>query len=92
MDYREYKHEEGDVVYADPPYLGTKGYHGLNFDHTAFYDWVRTRDYPVYFSEYSAPDDFVCIWQKGIPKKMAGGKSATQQATEKLFIHKNWTR
>lgn len=62
-DYRDYQHEEGDVVYADPPYCGFEGYIGTEpFDHVAFYDWLRTRDYPVYFSEYTAPEDFISIW------------------------------
>lgn len=90
VDYRNYKHEDGDVVYCDPPYQGTWKYDGREFDHAAFYEWVRTRDYPVYFSEYSAPDDFISIWQKDIPKKGAGGKSAHQKATEKVFVHNRW--
>ena len=89
-DYRDYQHEEGDVVYCDPPYKGTIGYDDRVFDHEAFYDWVRQQPYPIYFSEYSAPDDFVSVWQKGIPKKGAGGKSASQTAVENLFIHKKW--
>lgn len=92
VDYREYQHQEGDIVYCDPPYIGTKKYDGREFDHYAFYDWVRTRDFPVYFSEYNAPDDFACVWEKGISKKFAGGKSAGKRANEKLFIHEKWTR
>lgn len=70
-DYRDYEHREGDVVYCDPPYKGVQKYTGKTFDHEAFYDWVRTREYPVYFSEYSAPEDFVPIFQKQVPMKMA---------------------
>ena len=62
MDYRNYEHKEGDVVYCDPPYKGTGDYDNNTFDHDAFYEWVRSMDYPVYFSEYSAPDDFVSIF------------------------------
>ena len=62
LDYRNYEYKEGDVVYCDPPYKGTGGYDNNTFDHDAFYEWVRTMDYPVYFSEYSAPDDFVSIF------------------------------
>jgi len=62
FDYRDYQHEEGDVVYCDPPYAGTEKYDGNTFDHASFWEWVRTRDYPVYVSEYSAPDDFISIW------------------------------
>ena len=62
FDYRNYEYKEGDVVYCDPPYKGTGGYANNTFDHDAFYEWVRSRDYPVYFSEYSAQDDFVSIF------------------------------
>lgn len=76
FDYRDYQHEEGDVVYCDPPYAGVWKYDGREFNHEEFWDWVRTSDYPVYVSEYSSPDDFNSIWEKGIPKKGAGGKSS----------------
>lgn len=62
-DYKDYEHQEGDVVYCDPPYKGVQKYIGKTFDHEAFYDWVRTREYPIYFSEYSAPEDFVPVFQ-----------------------------
>lgn len=66
MDYTEYQHEDGDVVYCDPPYANTDA-RGCNtgiFDSDSFWKWVRTRDYPVYVSEYNAPEDFVSIWSK----------------------------
>lgn len=88
--YLDYKHEEGDVVYCDPPYIGTAKYGGRDFDHAEFWDWVRSRDYPVYVSEYTAPDDFISIWQKGIPKQMAGGKTSHNKAIEHLYIHRKW--
>ena len=66
MDYTDYEFREGDVVYCDPPYRNTAGYCHTkeHFDHGKFWDWVRTREYPVYVSEYSAPDDFVSIFEK----------------------------
>ena len=57
IDYRDYEHEEGDVVYCDIPYQNaidprvTKQY-GRKFDHGAFYAWAVSRPYPVYFSSY----------------------------------------
>lgn len=78
------------MVYCDPPYAGTEKYDGNTFDHASFWEWVRTRDYPVYVSEYNAPDDFACVWEKRVPKKMAGGRSAKQKATEHLYIHRKW--
>lgn len=89
-DYRDYLHEEGDVVYCDPPYAGVKGYDGREFNHEEFWEWVRTRDYPIYVSEYNAPDDFACIWQREVSRLCAGGKSAHQKAIEHLYIHSKW--
>ena len=92
MDYRNYEHKEGDVVYCDPPYKGTGDYDNNTFDHNAFYEWVRSMDYPVYFSEYSAPDDFVSIFNTQLMKIMSGGKSSHNKATEHLFIHKKFLK
>ena len=67
MDYRDYIWQEGDVVYCDPPYSSyqpSNPYSHFGFDINKFWEWVRTRDYPVYVSEYSAPDDFVSIFDK----------------------------
>lgn len=64
-DYRQYEHKEGDVVYCDVPYKDThQRYQTAKFDTDAFWEWARTRNYPVYVSEYKAPDDFACIWEK----------------------------
>ena len=66
MDYKDYEFREGDVVYCDPPYRNTRyyGHTKEKFDHDKFWEWARTRDYPVYVSEYSAPDDFMSIFEK----------------------------
>ena len=79
--YRDYTYTPGDVVYCDIPYSKTYcgGYSG--FDHSTFWDWART--IPCYVSEYTAPDDFECVWQKAIPVLMSTAK--TKKATEKLF-------
>ena len=59
---------EGHVVYLDPPYEGTKPYSGTKpFDHKHF--WATARAWRelgahVYVSEFSAPDDWTCIWEK----------------------------
>jgi DNA adenine methylase len=53
-------------VYCDPPYQSTKRYE-TDFDNNAFWEWVRETTPKVkalYVSEYEAPDDFKCIWQK----------------------------
>lgn len=60
--YQDYQHQTGDVVYCDPPYYGAAGY-GQAFDFQAFYDWVASRDFDVYFSSYDIPDKrFNEVW------------------------------
>lgn len=92
IDYKDYTWQEGDIVYCDPPYKNTRYYiHAGAFDHDAFYEWARTRDYPVYFSEYSAPDDFTCILEVtrgGINNPHGYAKNTTH--IDKLFIHNKW--
>lgn len=44
------------LVYCDPPYEGTAEYREGGFDSKKFYDWVMSRDYPVYISSYKISD------------------------------------
>lgn len=88
-DYREYVHEDGDVVYCDPPYADTNQYKAGDFDSAAFWEWVRTRDYPVYVSEYQAPEDFVSIWSKE-KRRLFNDRNLSANAVEHLFLHKKW--
>lgn len=72
------------IIYCDPPYNGTTKYKD-NFDSDAFWQWCRDKakeGHTVYVSEYNAPEDFKCIWEKQINSNL-GGTSKT--ATEKLF-------
>lgn len=76
------------VMYFDPPYKGTKGYSGTaKFDHDHFWDSVR--DYKnqgvhVYVSEFEAPEDFECIWEKE-RKICVDGKGSHKSKVERLF-------
>lgn len=57
----------GSLVYCDPPYAGTTGYDGAgDFDTPAFWNWVRDNsdESVVIVSEYEAPTDFECIWER----------------------------
>ena len=87
-DYRDVEIPTGAVVYCDPPYKGTREYL-TPFDHAAFYDWLRTRDYPVYVSEYSMPDDFVKIWGK-MTLSILSASSNSAAAPEGLYLHERW--
>lgn len=80
------------IIYCDPPYKGTSKYVN-DIDHDLFWDWVRDADeqgHTVFVSEYSAPNDFECVWQKNIKSSLsANGRSGgSKKSVEKLFKHK----
>lgn len=75
-------------VYCDPPYANTKKY-ATDFDNERFWDWCRElietkENIKLLISEYNAPEDFVCIWSKGVQDNMGNN---TMSKNEKLFIH-----
>lgn len=59
-DYREYKYQDGDVVYCDIPYekdgRGKCNDYGDEFNSLEFYEWAISRPYQVYFSSYEISD------------------------------------
>ncbi|WAX10248.1 DNA adenine methylase [Bacteroides phage BU730P1] len=84
-DYRNLRIPEESIIYCDPPYMNATGY-AKGLDHDEFWQWCRERVYEghkVYISEYQAPDDFICIWEKGIINRL----NTNKKATEKLFIY-----
>ena len=86
LDYRDYEPRDGDVVYCDPPYEGTKGY-GEAFDHSAFYDWAASCEFPVWFSSYEISDDrFAVVYQKQKRSLLNSAKSYLQK-TEMLYAN-----
>ena len=87
LDYREVEIPQDSVVYCDPPYRGTQHY-GNRFDHDAFWEWCRTREFPVYISEQQAPEDFVQIFS--VQKVVSFTKSSGKTRNEGLFLHKKW--
>ena len=88
ISYSDYVYSDGDVVYCDPPYKNTMGY-GIRFNSDAFWEWARTRSYPVYVSEYQAPEDFVSIWNKE-KRVLLNRESLAAPRTEHLFVHKRF--
>ena len=78
------------VVYCDPPYIGTAGY-GVEFDHVAFYQWLRTAERPVYVSEYSMPPDFVSIADTAKTALLCSIKGRERKkVTERLYVHERF--
>lgn len=78
------------IVYCDPPYEGTTKYKVDGFDHSLFWDWVRNiskQGHTVFVSEYNAPADFECVWQREAKSSLsANGKSGGNKiSVERLF-------
>ncbi len=66
--YADFEPPGGTVVYCDPPYVGTTGYHTGLFDHDAYYrrlaGWAG-RGCAVYSSEYAAPSvPHRLVWER----------------------------
>jgi len=90
--YTQYMHQDGDVVYADPPYITKWKEHNPryegSYDKGAFCDWVKEQPYPIYISEYTMPDDFKCIGERPATQKF---KASTSHRAEKLWLHEKWS-
>jgi DNA adenine methylase len=89
-DYLDIEMPKGSIVYCDIPYQGTKQYAtSKGFDHDQFWDWVRRENsnYEIFVSEYAAPNDFECVWEKKARSSLsANGKiGGSKISTEKLF-------
>lgn len=87
-NYKDLIIPPNSLVYADPPYLGTTKYStSKGFEHNEFWDWCRKQyslGHTLFISEYVAPPDFICVWQKKIYSSLdlKGGKDNV----EKLFV------
>jgi len=82
---------ENSIIYCDPPYQGTTKYtkNETPFDHEIFWAWCRNKTkqgHKVFISEYNAPDDFKCIWEKEIVSSLTKD-TGSKKGIEKLFIY-----
>jgi DNA adenine methylase len=71
------------IIYCDPPYEGTLGYKD-EFNHKDFWQWCRDKrveGHTVYVSEYNAPEDFLCVWEKEVTVNI----SSRGDRVERLF-------
>lgn len=78
------------IIYCDPPYANTTQYKD-KFNHDEFWQWCRDKcnqGHKVFISEYNAPDDFVCVWEKKVNSSLTKDTGA-KKATEKLFVHES---
>ena len=74
------------IIYCDPPYAKATEYKAGSFDHVKFWQWCRLMaiENTVLVSEYTAPDDIECIWQKTIHSSLTK-QTGSKQGEEKLF-------
>lgn len=75
------------MIYCDPPYQGTTSYKDI-FNHNTYWDKVRelSNSNFVICSEYNAPLDFICIWEKEISNTL--NKNNHTKSVERLFTYK----
>ena len=81
----------GAIIYCDKPYKWVREY---NFDkwfnHTEFWEWCREKKkewHTVFVSEYNAPEDFKCVWEKEVKSSLSANWKSwrNKNSTEKLF-------
>lgn len=85
VNYDEIDIPPNSIIYCDPPYANTTKYKD-GLDHEKFWEWCRQKvreGHQVFVSEYSAPDDFRCVWSS---KESAVLGRNTKKATERLFV------
>jgi len=88
--YKDWVVGKGDLVYCDPPYSGTLGYHGGKFDSAEFWQvmgkWVENGAVVV-VSEVSAPEGWAVLAER---TRKAFLRVASQEENEvraeRLFI------
>jgi DNA adenine methylase len=87
-DYTYFNDYKNCLIYCDPPYQGTTQYGASkNFDYEKFWNWARemSKNNIVLVSEYNAPNDFKCIFEKTLTTTL--DKNSRKKDTEKLFIY-----
>ena len=79
----------GTVLYADPPYQGTTGYKGVEFNSLAFWFWAAQharQGVHVFVSEYVAPDGWKLVdEQVATPAGRLTPGPAKEKRVDRLF-------
>lgn len=83
-DYRDLK-PEGWIIWADPPYEGTREYDATgSFNTVDFWGWARlvSESNILLVSGYKAPEDFECVWKFD---RTSSKRRDSARESEKLF-------
>lgn len=90
-DYSNLIIPDNSIIYCDIPYKNTKQYiYSLGFDYNKFWNWAEKKiaeGHLVFVSEYTAPKNFIPVWQKSVTNSLNTFK--TYQPVEKLFVHQS---
>ena len=90
--YKDFLHLENSIIYLDPPYENTSGYHGEIFNHKELYNWTHemSKRNIVLISSYEITDDrFECVYTFDKTKStMQSGTNNKPNKTERLFMVK----
>lgn len=90
--YKDFSHLENSIIYLDPPYENTTGYHGETFEHKEFYNWAyeMSKKNIVLISSYEITDDrFECVYKFDKARStMQSGINNKENKTERLFMVK----
>ena len=90
-DYTDLEIPNNSIIYCDIPYQGTKQYStSKDFNHSNFWQWCREKanqGHTIFVSEYEAPADFECVWQKEAKSSLSanGVIGGNKLSVEKLF-------
>jgi DNA adenine methylase len=94
-NYYDLKIPPKSIIYCDPPYRNTRNKKAygcsVKFDSDRFWQWARDKTkegHRVFVSEYNAPDDFECIWQKEVKVNIRPSSTGRKMEIEKLFVFK----
>lgn len=88
-NYFDLKIPNNSLIYCDPPYLNTTKYN-KSLDYNEFWDWCRIKykqGHIIFISEYYAPKDFECIWEKKVVSSLTKD-TGSKIGIEKLFTYK----
>lgn len=86
-DYEELEFDKC-LIYCDPPYENSSyEMYKDKFDHIKYWNKIRewSKSNIVLCSEYDAPEDFICIFEKQLTTTF--DNKQRKKDTEKLFIH-----
>ena len=84
--YLDLEIPSSSLIYCDPPYKGTTSYKD-QFNHNEFWEWAEQKvkeGHTVFVSEYSAPENWECVWQKEITSSLTKD-TGSKKGIEKLF-------